>query len=186
VSRAVRKPRPHALRFCVGSRKTRNRKKEKQTMLFQKGQSGNPAGRPRGSRNRSKILFQDRLDADVEEIADKVVALAKAGDIAAIRLCVDRLLPVRKGEPIGFELPPFETAADIVRAAASIAAAVSAGDLTPAEAADLAKVLDMYVRALETAGFEERLARLERARQSARGSTTALHNAQTPVGPSVP
>jgi hypothetical protein len=155
-------------------------------MLFQKGQSGNPAGRPRGSRNRSKILFQDRLDADVEEIADKVVALAKAGDIAAIRLCVDRLLPVRKGDPIEFELPPFETAADIVRAAASMAAAVSAGDLTPAEAADLAKVLDMYVRALETAGFEERLARLERARQSARGSTTALHNAQTPVGLSVP
>jgi hypothetical protein len=154
-------------------------------MLFQKGQSGNPAGRPRGSRNRSKLLFQDRLDADVEAIADKVVALAKAGDIAAIRLCVDRLLPVRKGEPIEFELPPFETAADTVRAAAMIATAVSAGELTPAEAADLAKVLDIYVRALETAGFEERLMRLERAQQAARGPAPAPRNARTPIGESV-
>jgi hypothetical protein len=134
-----RKPRPRdaVLRSQPG--------KENETMLFQKGQSGNPAGRPRGSRNRSKLLFQDRLDADVAEIADKVVALAKAGDIAAIRLCVDRLLPVRKSEPVEFELPPFETA-----------------------------------------GFEERLMRLERARQMARGSTTAPRNAQTSVGLSVP
>jgi uncharacterized protein DUF5681 len=180
-----RKPRPRAMRFCVGTRKTPNQEREKKIMLFQKGQSGNPAGRPRGSRNRSKVLFQDRLDADVEEIADKVVALAKAGDIAAIRLCVDRLMPVRKGEPVEFELPPFETAADIVRAAAGIAAAVSAGELTPSEAADLTKVLDMYVRALETAGFEERLMRLERAQQAADEPTMVPHNAKTPIRESV-
>ncbi len=153
-------------------------------MLFQKGQSGNPAGRPRGSRNRSKLLFQDRLDAGMEEIADKVVELAKSGDIAAIRLCVDRLLPVRKGQPIEFELPPFETAADTVRAAAMIAAAVASGELAPSEAADLARVLDIYLRSLETADFEQRLTRLERARQTAPGPTPAARN--TPFGESVP
>jgi hypothetical protein len=142
-------------------------------MLFQKGQSGNPAGRPRGSRNRSKMLFQDRLDADVEAIADKVVALAKAGDIAAIRLCVDRLMPATKSEPVAFELPPLAKAADIVAAAATIAAAVGAGEVTPSEAADLAKVIDIYLRALETAGFEERLTRLERELRTA-GTEAAL------------
>ena len=140
-------------------------------MLFQKGQSGNPAGRPRGSRNRVTLLFQDRLDEDVEAIADKAIELAKAGDIAAIRLCVDRLMPAKKSESIDFELPPFETAADTVAAATMIAAAVSAGEVTPSEAADLAKVIDIYLRALETAGFEERLTKLESAlRTSGAGS----------------
>lgn len=155
-------------------------------MLFQKGQSGNPAGRPRGSRNRSKMLFQDRLDEDVEAIADKVVELAKAGDIAAIRLCVDRLMPARKSEPIAFELPPLEKAADTVRAATMIAAAVSSGEVTPSEAADLAKVLEIYVRALETAGFDERLSRLENARRTAPGAAAAPRHADTTVGESVP
>jgi len=41
-------------------------------------------------------------------------------------------------------------------------AAVAAGELAPSEAADIAKVVDIYVRALATQGFEERLAKLER------------------------
>ena len=48
-------------------------------------------------------------------------------------------------------------------AAATIVAAVGAGDLAPSEAADLAKVIDIYLRALATSSFEERLARLESA-----------------------
>ena len=42
-------------------------------------------------------------------------------------------------------------------------AAVAAGDLTPSEAVDLAKVIDVYVGALATKGFEERLSKLESA-----------------------
>jgi len=36
-------------------------------------------------------------------------------------------------------------------------------DLTPSEAADLAKVIDVYVGALATKGFDERLTKLESA-----------------------
>jgi Family of unknown function (DUF5681) len=132
-------------------------------MQFQKGESGNPAGRPRGARNRTTILLQNLLAADAEAIARKAIDLAKAGDIAAIRMCMDRLAPARKDEPVVLELPPLDTAADTVSAAATIVAAVAAGELAPSEAADLAKVIDIYVRALETKGFEERLAKLEGA-----------------------
>ena len=53
------------------------------------------------------------------------------------------------------------TAADSVAAAETIVAGVAAGDLTASEAADLAKVVDVYVRAVETKGFDQRLTKLE-------------------------
>jgi hypothetical protein len=140
-------------------------------MLFQKGQSGNPSGRPRGSRNRATILFQNLLEDDAEAIARKAVDMAKAGDIAAIRICMDRLAPARRTDAIAFELPPLERATDTVAAAAAIAAAVGAGDLAPSEAADLAKVIDIYLRALAAGSFEERLARLESAAEQGPAAT---------------
>ena len=132
-------------------------------MPFQKGETGNPAGRPRGARNRATPLMESLLADDAEAIGRKAVEMAKQGDMAAIRLCIDRLLPPRKDEPVAFELPPLDKAADSVAAAARIVAAVADGDLTPSEAADLAKVVDVYVGALATKGFEERLAKLENA-----------------------
>jgi len=131
-------------------------------MQFQKGESGNPAGRPRGARNRTTILLQKLLEDDGEALARKAIDLAKGGDLAALRMCMDRLMPARKHEPVAFELPRLDTAADTVTAAATIVAAVAAGELAPSEAADIAKVVDIYVRALATQGFEERLAKLER------------------------
>jgi hypothetical protein len=139
-------------------------------MPFQKGESGNPAGRPRGARNRRAIFLQNLLEGDAETIARKAIDLAKAGDIAALRMCLDRLAPAPKSEPIEFELPPLEKAADCVAAAATLVAAVSAGELAPSEALELAKVIELYVHALETAGFEERLMRLEQAQKASRAA----------------
>jgi F0F1-type ATP synthase gamma subunit len=132
-------------------------------MPFQKGESGNPAGRPRGARNRTTVLLENLFAEDAEAIARKAIELAKAGEIAALRMCLDRLVPARKDEPVVFDLQPLDTAADSVAAAARIVAAVADGDLTPSEAVDLAKVIDVYVGALATKGFEERLNKLESA-----------------------
>ena len=131
-------------------------------MPFQKGQSGNPAGRPRGIVNRATALAQNLLSERAEWIARKVIELAEEGDMAAIRVCMDRLVPPIKQQPVAVELPPIEKPADSVEAVASIAAAVAAGDLTAAEAALLAKVVDVYVRTLDSRGFNERLSKLEK------------------------
>jgi F0F1-type ATP synthase gamma subunit len=133
-----------------------------QAMPFQKGQSGNPAGRPRGALNRATALAQQLLSERVESIASKVIELAERGDMTALRVCMERLVPVIKHQPVAVELPPIEKPADSVEAAASIAAAVAAGDLTASEAAELAKVVEVYVRALESRGFNERLSKLEK------------------------
>jgi hypothetical protein len=141
----------------------KNRKiQEKTAMRFQQGQSGNPAGRPRGALNRATVLAQELLSARVERIAGKLIELAEGGDMRAIRVCMERLMPVIKHQPIAVEMPPIEKAADSVEAVASIAAAVAAGELTATEAAELAKVVDVYVRALATNGFDERLTKLEK------------------------
>jgi hypothetical protein len=132
-------------------------------MPFQKGQSGNPAGRPPGSRNRAAMVLQDMLEGDAERIVRAAINLAKHGNIAALRICMDRLLPPRKYEPVTFDLPPLDNAADTVAATSAIVAAVAAGDLTASEAADLAKVVDVHVQALATAAFEARIAWLEKA-----------------------
>jgi hypothetical protein len=145
----------------------KNRKKQEKTgentaMRFQKGESGNPTGRPRGVLNHATLLAQELLAARVESIAGKLIELAEGGDMRAIRVCMDRLVPAIKDRPIAVELPPIEKPADSVAAAAAIAAAVAAGELTAAEAARLAKVVDVYVRALDSKGFDERLGKLEK------------------------
>ena len=117
-------------------------------MRFQKGDSGNPAGRPRGALNRATVLAQELLAARVESIAGKLIELAEGGDMRAIRVCMERLVPAPQHQPIAVELPPIEKPADSVEAAATIAAAVAAGELTAAEAARLAKVVDVYYHAL--------------------------------------
>jgi Family of unknown function (DUF5681) len=150
--------RPRAACFSCFQKNT----KEIKAMPFQKGQSGNPAGRPRGALNRATALAQQLLSERVESIASKVIELAERGDMTALRVCMERLVPVIKHQPIAVELPPIEKPADSVEAAASIAAAVAAGDLTASEAAELAKVVEVYVRALESRGFNERLSKLEK------------------------
>jgi F0F1-type ATP synthase gamma subunit len=135
---------------------------ENTAMRFQKGESGNPTGRPRGVLNHATVLAQELLAARVQSIAGKLIELAEGGDMRAIRVCMDRLVPAIKDQPIAVELPPIEKPADSVAAAAAIAAAVAAGELTAAEAARLAKVVDVYVHALDSKGFDERLGKLEK------------------------
>jgi Family of unknown function (DUF5681) len=147
--------RPRAAHFAA------NRKDE--VMPFEKGESGNPAGRPRGARNRATLLMQHLLADEAEAIGRKAIEMAIAGDLAAIRLCMDRLAPVHRDEPVAFGLPPIEKPADIVAATASIVAAVSAGELTPSQAAAVSKVIDVHVRAIESKDFDERLTKLESA-----------------------
>ncbi|HYZ43542.1 MAG TPA: DUF5681 domain-containing protein, partial [Xanthobacteraceae bacterium] len=52
-------------------------------MPFEKGESGNPAGRPRGARNRATLLMQNLLADDAETIGRKAIEMAIAGDLAA-------------------------------------------------------------------------------------------------------
>ena len=130
---------------------------------FQPGQSGNPAGKPKGARNRTTLAIEALIDGAAEDIANKAIELAKAGDSVLIRALLDRAAPPRRDRHIPFELPPMEKAADAVKAAAAIAQAVADGELTPSEARELSDFVANYVKALEISDLEARLQRLEAA-----------------------
>lgn len=129
---------------------------------FQPGQSGNPAGKPKGARNRATLAAEALLDGESEELTRKAIELAKGGDTTALRLCLERLIPARRDKPVNFDLPPIETADDAAKAMGAILQAVAGGEISPSEGAEVARLLEGYVKTLETAEFERRLAALER------------------------
>lgn len=91
----------------------------------------------------------------------KAIGMAKAGDMVALRLCLERIVPPRKERAVRFDLPPIETAADAVKASTTLVAAVAAGELTIGQAAELGKLVEAAVRAIEATNLERRLAELE-------------------------
>jgi hypothetical protein len=135
---------------------------QKQAGRFQKGQSGNPAGRPLGARNKTTVAMEVLLDDEADAIIRKAIEKAKEGDATAIRICLDRILPVRKDRPINFDLPQIGNAADAMKATALLIDGVAHGEITPSEAGELGKLLDSYVRLVETTQLAERVANLER------------------------
>ena len=121
---------------------------------------GNP-GRPKGARNKTTLAVEALLDGEAEKITRKVIELASDGDMAAVRLIMDRILPPRKDRHIQFPMPKMETAADAVKASASVIAAVAEGDLTPSEAAELTTMVEAFARTIEVADLGTRLIALE-------------------------
>lgn len=129
---------------------------------FEKGKSGNPDGRPKGSRNASTLALEILLDGQATALTQKVIDLALTGDIQALRMCLDRILPPRKDRPVSFALPPINSAQDAASTVSAVLTAVANGDLTPSDAGEISKLIEAYVRAFETAELAERLERLER------------------------
>lgn len=67
---------------------------------FQKGQSGNPSGKPPGTRHKTTMLAEKRMQDDAKDIVKVVLEAAKGGDMTAARLILERIAPVRRGRPV--------------------------------------------------------------------------------------
>jgi hypothetical protein len=130
-------------------------------MPFSKGQSGNPSGRQRGSRNKATLAVEALLDGEAEALTRKAVELALAGDTVALRLCLDRLAPPRKGWPITLEVGDVTSLNDLSTVQGEVVAALARGELTPEEAADVASVVEKLGQAWERRDLEERIQALE-------------------------
>src|SRR5204863_253717 len=85
---------------------------------FAKGQSGNPAGRRRGCRNKATRAAEAYLDGEAETLARKAVELALAGNPLAMRLCLERTVAPRRERPEPVALPSLRNTADLAPAMA--------------------------------------------------------------------
>ena len=136
---------------------------EQNPTQFKPGQSGNPAGKPKGTRNATTLALEALLDGQASALTQKAINLALAGDMAALRLCLDRILPPRKDSPVAFDLPEMKTINDAVPAMGALVQAVGHGELTPTEAGELTKMVQAFAKIIETAELEERVRKLEEA-----------------------
>ena len=128
---------------------------------WKKGQSGNPRGRPKGSRNKATLLAIAALEGELSNIVRVVIDAAKGGDMAAARLVVDKLVPAMRDRPLTITLPDVSTAEDCASAQATALAAVAAGDLLPSEGEALSGLIEKQRRSLETMDIAKRLAVIE-------------------------
>ena len=83
-------------------------------------------------------------------------------------MCLDRILPPRRERPLRFALPPMRAADDAVDAMAALVAALANAEITAGEAAELARMVEAFVRSLESREFDPRLHFLEARQTDAR------------------
>jgi hypothetical protein len=144
-------------------------------MQFAKGQSGNPAGRRPGSKNRSTLMTEALLEGEAEVLLRAAISRALEGDSVALRLCLDRISPRLRprDDAIDFDLPPVNAVADLLPALSAIAAGVAAGALTAEQAGHLAQLVHRWTEAVQVVDFDTRLRKLEEAQDRRQDAAAA-------------
>ena len=127
---------------------------------FIKGQSGNPAGRPKGSGISAKL--RQAIEGEAEAIIKAMIEQAKAGDMQAAKVLLDRVLPALKPESQAIHLPELVAAGTMAEKARAAIDAAGAGAVSPSAASDLVAAIAGLARVVETTELQQRLDELER------------------------
>jgi len=126
---------------------------------FQKGESGNPSGRPKGVQDRRTAL-RAALEGQADELLAKAVEEALKGNSAVLIALLSRLIPNLKPESAFLENVSPEGA--LSEQAAQIVSSTLAGQISPSTASELLGSLANAQRIKEADELEVRIDRLER------------------------
>jgi hypothetical protein len=124
---------------------------------FVPGQSGNPAGKAPGTRNRATLLRELMEEGEDRAIVRLVIDKAKSGDAVAARFVVAHLCPRPRARSIEIPLADGQPAHNVVAAHDAVLRALFAGEIAPDEAEAVTRVLDARMRAIKARGQEEYL-----------------------------
>lgn len=126
---------------------------------WQPGQSGNPKGRPVGSRNKKNVIAEE-FAKDGSAVARVVMDAALAGDMQAANMVLQRLSPPlrARAEKVTFQLTPD---APLSEQAAQILQAVSDGQIDPDTGKLLIDCIQSVAGIRAVDELEARLAALE-------------------------
>lgn len=132
---------------------------------FQPGASGNPQGRPAGTSNLAALRAM--LKPHVPDLLINLVTLAKGGDVTAIRLVLERVLPPLRAQDEAVTLPALT--GTLTQQGSAILSAMSSGQVTPQQAGELLDALSAQAKLREVDELEPRIRALEeRVSQSGR------------------
>lgn len=126
---------------------------------WKKGTSGNPRGRKPGTSEVARL--RKAIAEHIPDVLQQLAAQAKAGDVAAARLLLERVLPpVRATEQaVPLDLPEQ----GLVAQGEAILSAAGTGTLAPGQAAQLLQALGALSKLVETEDLMSRIAALEEA-----------------------
>jgi hypothetical protein len=127
-------------------------------MTWEKGESGNPAGRPIGVPDK-RTAMRALLEPHAEDLVAKVVELAKSGDTTALRICIDRLIPPAKARDDAVSLPLGN--GSLAEKGRSVLEALGNGTISPDIATAILQGIAAQARITEVDEIEKRLAALE-------------------------
>jgi hypothetical protein len=96
-----------------------------------------------------------------DALTRKCVAMALKENPVAMRVCMERLLPVRRDQPVRFKFPQVRTAAEADQALNALLQGSARGQLTPTETKQMAEILEGKRRMIETLELEQRIQALE-------------------------
>ena len=131
------------------------------TNRWEKGKSGNPSGRPAGSRNKASLATENMFLDEADRLSRKCIKLAMKGNIQALKLCIERICPVRRDTPIRVQLPRVKTIEDSVKLTTDLLDKVAAGELTPSQGELLSRMIEKHIKVLQLNDLEARLQQLE-------------------------
>lgn len=128
-------------------------------MRFKAGQSGNPAGKPIGAKDKRTAL-RGLLQPYADALVKKAVELALAGDTTALRICIDRCIPTIKAKDAPISLAGLS--GSLSEQGNAVLTALAAGEITPDEANAVMSAISAQVRIIEADELEKRIAALEK------------------------
>lgn len=119
-------------------------------------------GRPKGSRNKRSTQAQEILDQYLESLVKTCVGQALKGDVRALALCLERILPPLREPTVKLGLPRLNNLKDVAQCERRLVRAIASGKVTPGEGERISNVLDHHRRALETNEVVARIEELEK------------------------
>jgi len=113
---------------------------------FTPGHSGNPKGKPAGTRNRATVLRELLLEGQDRALVQAAVEKALAGDKVGLRQFIGLLFAKPRGREIFLDLPDAREAG-LAASLDAVLQELCAGEITTDEAFGIARLFESKVRA---------------------------------------
>lgn len=123
--------------------------------------AGNP-GKPKGAKRKVTLAMEAILEQAAEKLTEQLVGMASKGELAALRMCLDRVAPPRRERLVEFDLPPVDSAEDAQRASSALLSAIAGGEMSPYEGQHVMAMLVAHKTIVEAGDIERRLTALEK------------------------